>query len=127
MNTGIEKPAWSSDYSRKQPEIIVVAQDDDEDYSESGWVAFTIDYTTFYLARYSHCSCFGTWTALADDGGGTLSANWSGTRDELIRMATESLDPDMPTRQSNAEDYDHDHLVKVYAQIIEWAKQEAAK
>lgn len=93
----------------------VIAQDDDNDYSESGFVAW-IDNGVAHLARYSHCSCFGTLTSIGDDTRG----DWSGTPDELVTLAQQRLDPDMPTRPANTEDYDYDHLMKVYEQIIEW-------
>lgn len=44
----------------------IIAQDDDFDYSESGWVAFHYE-GGYYLAQYSHCSCYDTFEALNFD------------------------------------------------------------
>lgn len=100
----------------------VIAQDDDNDYQESGWVACILDGRA-YLARYSHCSCFGTESALAgggvsDMGEAMLTMDWEGTPAELLAMARRKADPNMPDRTSVDADYDHDHLMKVYEQVI---------
>lgn len=98
----------------------VIAQDDDNDYQESGWVAVR-DGNWCGLARYSHCSCDGTLDALG--GGGDKSIrdlgwNWTGTWLQLRRLARECGDPDMPGRKADPKDYDFDHLSAVYQQIL---------
>jgi len=108
----------------------IVAQDDDNYYEESGWVA-VVDGDDAYLANYSHCSCFGTWTALRGESynydsaldRSNLPANWyvwAGTRKELIEMAKRKADPAVPDRESCTDDcdYDYDHLMKVYEDIL---------
>ncbi|MBK8246440.1 MAG: hypothetical protein IPK85_03440 [Gemmatimonadetes bacterium] len=108
--------------SRSRFSEAVIAQDDDCDYQESGWVACIIDGRA-YLARYSHCSCYGTESALAgggvnDSGGAMLTMDWEGTPGELLDMARRKADPNMPDRTSIEADHDHDHLMKVYEQVI---------
>lgn len=102
----------------------VIAQDDDCDYSESGYVAGVLPDGTAYLAYYSHCSCYGTWTSICggDWAGGGSEPNWlwRGSIESLVDMARRIADPAMPDRAANENDYDHDHLVAVYNQILEW-------
>lgn len=92
---------------------FIIAQDDDNDYEESGYVAFLKDGKAF-LARYSHCSCYGTWES------GAIRTTWDGTTDDLVKLARDGGDPDMPGRLSSPDDSDHDHLMETYRQIIEW-------
>lgn len=97
-----------------------IATDDDNDYEESGYVALVVDGVA-YLARYGHCSCYGTYEALSISGN-ILDFNWAGTPTELVRMAKKMADPDMPDRKADPADYDYDHLTETYRQIIEWDK-----
>ena len=97
----------------------IVAQDDDCDYSESGWVAVVKDKMAG-LAKYSHCSCFGTWTALGD---GNVVWDWIGSVKDLVKLAKANGDPHMPGRTANAEDYDYDHLQQVYKEVLEWSNK----
>jgi len=106
----------------------IVAQDDDCDYSESGWVAVVVgDWAA--LTKYGHCSCYDTW---ADITGGGISDNegpeeprwdWQGTVDGLVRLAKNKLDPALTDRVASTEDYDYDHLMKVYEQILDWSNR----
>lgn len=66
----------------------IIAQSDDEDYQESG-----------------------------DSDVDNLNYSWSGNREALFNLVLNNLDPDMPERKSNVEDYDYDHLQDVYRQI----------
>jgi len=105
-------------------DAAVIAQDDDEDYEESGWVAWVIGETA-YLGSYSHCSCYGTFEVICDDyanatSEGTPRYDWSGTVAELVAMAERKADPNMPERMSDPKDCDYDHLMKVYEQVIAW-------
>jgi hypothetical protein len=99
---------------------LTIAQDDDNDYSESGYIAVW-DGKRAALARYSHCSCYGTWTALSDTKTG-VTWDWLGSKRQLLKMAREKLDPHAPfgTRKADEKDYDYDHLMNVYQQILEW-------
>lgn len=107
----------------------IIAQDDDEDYSESGWVAVVVGAWSA-LTKYGHCSCYDTW---ADITGGSYSEeegpdeprwDWQGTVAELIALAELKSDPALKGRIASEEDYDYDHLMKVYEQILTWkAKQ----
>jgi len=97
----------------------VVAQDDDCDYSESGWLAL-IHEGTAYLARYGHCSCYDTLEGLGIDKN-YMSSNWfvwSGSVDGLISMAERKADPAMPERIADSEDCDYDHLMTVYKDVL---------
>lgn len=103
----------------------VIAQDDDNDYSESGWVCFLIN-KKYYLARYSHCSCYGTYTSLSGgdyvctSGNGLVSVDWEGTKAQLKKLVKNKLDPAMPTRTADEKDYDYDHLMRVYYELEQY-------
>ncbi len=110
----------------------VIAQADDEDWQESGWVA-VLYAGVAYLTRYGHCSCYGTWTAICG-GGVNKSAEslpdnwyvWSGTPAELLDMAVRRADPAIPEREMDNRDHDAHHLRAVYAQLIErWQTNES--
>ena len=97
----------------------VIAQDDDCDYQESGWVAGILDGVAF-LAHYSHCSCFNTFEALTNDGSvGIPDVDWEGSPEALRLMAHRKLDPSMPGRVSDPNDRDYDHLMEVYRGVLE--------
>jgi uncharacterized protein (TIGR02996 family) len=102
----------------------IVAQDDDNDYDESGYVVVRVgDWCA--MARYSHCSCYGTWASIT--GGGISDSegpnhpcwDWQGTWEKLLDMANRKADPAMPDRGADPSDYDYDHLCNVYQQILE--------
>lgn len=102
----------------------IIAQHDDDDYQESGYVVVRIgDWCA--VARYSHCSCFGTWASLTGDGMGDDEGpsdpqwDWQGTYDQLLDMARRKADPVMPERNAEPDDYDYDHLCEVYRQVLE--------
>lgn len=111
---------------RDKFEAHIIAQDDDCDYQESGWVAVRVG-SWAAIARYSHCSCYGTWTSLT--GGGISDSegpddpawNWQGSPEELIKMAENCMDPSISDRKASPEDYDYDHLCNVYKQILDWS------
>ena len=96
----------------------VIAQDDDCDYQESGWVAWVVG-DNAYLGSYSHCSCDGTWDVLGGTDGPGF--DWSGTVAELVALAESKGDPNMAGRTADPKDYDYDHLMNVYDQVIEWS------
>jgi hypothetical protein len=112
--------------NRLEFEASVIAQDDDEDYSESGYVAIVKDGVAA-IFDYSHCSCFGTWEAITDERGSDdleVTPVWSGSVGELVAMAIRGMDPHMPERAASEGDRDYDHLMSVYQQVIAWvAKQ----
>lgn len=96
----------------------------DEPYENSGYIAFTKD-NVYYLTGFSHCSCYGTFTAIC---GGGYSHNdninyinyfWKGSLIELINLAKNSLDPYLPTRTIESQDFDSQQLLELYRQIIE--------
>lgn len=120
-----EKPqlVWEKDDLYK----YTIAQDDDQDYDESGYICLVRDKTA-YIGRYSHCSCYGTWTSLT--GGGVSQAgvsqpcwSWIGTVPELKKLVKGKLDPCFPDRVANPEDYDYDHLMNLYKQLEEYFKK----
>lgn len=124
--TGRDSATQDHDKYRSADEefrAAVIAQDDDNDYSESGFVAVRID-DWCAIARYGHCSCYDTWSAIT--GGGTSDHegpneprwDWQGTYAQLLDMAARKADPSMPDRECSPEDCDYDHLMKVYDQIL---------
>jgi len=107
-----------------QFESAIIAQDDDDDYEESGYVAVVAGEFAA-LTAYSHCSCYGTWTAIC--GSDYSSADitkqqwdWQGTPDELVSMAVRDADPVVTERKADDADCDYDHLSEVYKQVIAW-------
>lgn len=98
----------------------IIAQDDDEDWEESGWVALVFNDHEAALSQYSHCSCYGTFGI----GGAIESWDWTGTPDQLVELAKNKRDPNMPEREADPKDYDYDHLMSVYQQILNWDKGE---
>ncbi len=95
----------------------IIAQDDDDcGYSESGFVVAVKDGVAA-ISHYSHCSCYGTVSCL---GGLNLSSDWdwSGTEEQLQQMAAEIRDPNMPERSADPSDYDYDHLMRVYDDVL---------
>lgn len=111
--------------TRKDFESSIIAQDDDNDYSESGYVACAKG-AWAALSRYGHCSCYDTFTSLTGGGisdthdEGDVNWDWQGTPDELVNLARSNGDPAMPKRTVDPKDCDADHLAKVYEQILEW-------
>lgn len=104
----------------------IIGQHDDEDYSESGYVAVRVgDWCA--IAAYGHCSCYDTWTDITggdisdDMGSGPIKWDWQGTYAELLDMARRVADPAMPERDANPDDSDYDHLVEMYRQVLEKA------
>lgn len=102
----------------------IIAQDDDDDYSESGYVVIRISNDLCFLSSYGHCSCYGTATSLRGGDYGDCKSDefmvfqWRGTWAELVDMAKRTADPALPDRTADPEDYDYDHLVSVYSQIL---------
>ena len=96
-----------------------IARGDDEAgyYENMGWVACREgDRVQFF--EFSHCSCYGTFTDVGDD------ADWEGTLSEARTMAERRLDPDMPDREADPEDFDHKFLVKMYRELLEYLDKE---
>lgn len=98
----------------------IIAQNDDNDYQESGWLAFCFSDDVCGLIAYSHNSCYGTWESITEnDHENTIYPNWIGTKEQLIKMAKQQIDPDMYGRKIDPnEDYDADHLLNVYKEIL---------
>lgn len=109
--------------TKEQFKKSIIAQDDDGDYSESGYVAVVFR-NKAHLGKYSHCSCFDTVEALCDELTGIFCFLWSGSVAELVKMAKNRLDPAMPKRVSDENDCDYDHLMAVYAGILQWKKND---
>jgi hypothetical protein len=102
-------------------ERLTIAQDDDCDYDESGYVV-VYDGKEAAIGRYGHCSCFGTASALRCKTTGILIYDWYGTVEELLKMARYKLDPHytLGSRKADKNDCDYDHLIKCYAQVLKW-------
>jgi len=117
-----------SHWTKDEFEEFTIAQADDEDYQESGYVAAVRDGVA-YLSSYSHCSCYGTFDALCGGGisdwfdeEGDPQWDWTGSVDELVAMAKRCADPSMPEREATSGDCDYDHLQDVYNQILSWER-----
>jgi len=109
----------------EQFQEAIIAQHDDNDYDQSGYVVVVKDGIAA-ISRYGHCSCYDTWCDLT--GGGVSDRqgpnpprwDWTGSLDQLKNMAVNKLDPSMPDRIADSNDYDYDHLMAVYEQVISW-------
>ncbi len=117
------------DLMKEEFHKYIIAQDDDCDYQESGYVILLVDGEAA-IASYSHCSCFGTASAICDanynkDGVNTPQFEWTGTFKELLYMAHHCMDPKMPMRMAEPNDCDYDHLRKVYDQLLDKYRLEA--
>lgn len=106
-------------------EKSIVAQEDDGDYDESGWVAVVVgDWAA--LTKYGHCSCYDTWASITgggisdDEGPDEPRWDWQGTPDDLVNLAGAKSDPGLKGRSADPKDYDYDHLMAVYQQILTW-------
>jgi hypothetical protein len=118
----------SINMTRAAFDSAIIAQSDDEDYQESGYVVFKNSSNIYHLCAYGHCSCYDTFTDLVGGGisdnpaSGTITPEWSGTKEELIRLAKNDLDPTWASsgrpRKNNDADSDVDHLREVYAQVL---------
>lgn len=128
----LEAAFWRGEatMTREQFDASIIAQDDDNDYQESGYVACVVERDGFriaFLVRYSHCSCYGTWEALTDASDWmngpprTFRPDWIGTVEQLVDMAKRTADPVIPSRTASRDDYDFDHLEAVYAEVLKWA------
>ena len=105
-----------------QNNIKIIAQDDDCDYEESGYIVFYCeDLNVCLIYPYSHCSCFSTGSSIER---GDFNPSWSGNRDELLNIAENRWDFSLPGREANSDDYDYDHLIEVYKQILKYFKNE---
>jgi len=112
-------------------EKSIIAQDDDCDYDESGYVACVFEDGSAAIFNYSHCSCYGTWEALSGQSDYYWAEDttepedreihpvWEGRKEELYVLAKAKMDPSHPGRPASEEDYDYDHLMKVYKQVLE--------
>lgn len=110
----------------------VIAQDDDCDYDESGYVICVFPDNKAAIFSYSHGSYYGTWEALGGlDGDGydrpdlerEINSVWNGTVDQLIHMAENNLDFSIEGRPIDPSDYDADHLLACYKQVREWKEK----
>lgn len=105
----------------------IVAQHDDQDYQESGYVAVVVGQWAA-LTKYGHCSCYDTWADITgggisdDEGPNDPRWDWTGTPDELVAIAKAGEDHCLKGRPIDVQDYDFDHLAEVHRQIIEWDK-----
>ena len=111
--------SWKeSIYSDNPTESCIIAQHDDCDYSESGYVVFYYDdLDRALIYGYGHCSCFSTATAIAD---ANFTPSWIGTKHKLLKLAKNKLDFSLEGRPANSEDFDYDHLMNVYDQVLKY-------
>lgn len=116
----------------------VVAQDDDDDYEEIGYVVCVVERQGLriaLLAKYGHNSVHDTWSDLCQDFDGDYLNDkpddvvchprwiWIGSVEEFLGLARNDADPTIPTRKNADEDYQVDHLRAVYRQVQERAER----
>lgn len=110
--------------SGKQFSASTVAQDDDQDYSESGYVV-CVNGDIASVFNYFHCSCYGTWKAISGSYEGDSEMDvtplWEGTVGDLAVKAQAGECLVFPGRLvADTDDYDKDHLLKVYQDYLVW-------
>lgn len=96
--------------------LTIARSDNDDPYSLSGYAVLS-DGKRAAIVSIGHCSCYGTWEGL-DNGPIELDI----TVGQLIRWAKRKADPNFPTRMVNSADYDANHLLECYEQVLAWAK-----
>lgn len=99
----------------------VLRAEDGGSYDNSGYLLLQ-EGDQFCIGSISHCSCTGTWPYDEEDNGGPgggLTLGWEGSLEELRTLVEGNLDPDMPERQANKDDYQYNYLMYLYQQIRE--------
>lgn len=108
--------------------MSIVAQDDDNDYQESGWVVCKVrrgetDYGL--VGVYGHCSCYDTWVDLCGGGISDYYGDdevmepqfaWIGSWEAVEWMARYGIDP-KSLRPIDDNTYNRDHLESCWRQI----------
>ena len=113
--------------SSSEWESSVIAQASSGGYDPSGWIAWVHDGRA-YLSTYGHCSCYGTFTALCGGGIsdyleiGEPGFVWSGTPNQMVKLAKKKADPHRPDREADKEDYCYQYLMDVFDTILAWDK-----
>ncbi len=107
----------SYDDVEKFKPFIVARVDRPQSYENEGYIAAVKDKVAA-ISYFSHCSCNDTWENL--DVLNITSWDWSGTPDDLVRMALRRADPDMPDRVSDSKDFKYNLLNKMYEIVIKW-------
>lgn len=116
----------------KFKQCIIAQGDSNEMYENSGYVA-VVDGKFAAIARFGHCSCYGTWTSIC--GGGITSGgcdtgepvwDWKGTVAQLVKLAKVKADFNLPGRTVNDDDCDSQYLLETYRQIVEWDEKRKA-
>lgn len=102
----------------RNPKYEIARADNSDDYENSGWVAI-FDGEQAGMFRFGHCSCYGTWNDEACGG-----IDWVGTREEMLNMARERLDPTMPERKIEEGEYDYCNISLLYDRILEWSEKQ---
>jgi hypothetical protein len=104
----------------------IIAQDDSGGYDPGGYVVVS-DGKRYAIARFGHCSCYGTWTALSDKSG--VIWDWEGSLRELLKLARNKMDPhcSIGSRKANEEDYDYCYLMSCYTQVLAWNENRRKK
>jgi len=111
----------------------VARADNVREYEADGIIAVVKD-NVAGIARYSHCSCYGTAEALDTqrraseqivpdfDRRRYTRVYWTGTPDEMVTLAEERKCFDMEGRVITSKDCDYEILIELYDKIIVWDK-----
>lgn len=88
------------------------------DYDTEGYVALVKEGKAA-IVHASHCSCYGTWDSVD-----TPPFDWTGTVEELVKLAASKGDPDglLPRPLDPEKDYGARYLLTLYEKIVEWDK-----
>lgn len=109
--------------SREEFREIIIAQNDSGGYDPNGYVV-GFNGKQAAIARFGHCSCYGTYTSLGGDRG-TINWEWIGSLKELLKLARYKLDPHytLGSRKADPKDSDYCHLLACYKQVLEWNRK----
>jgi hypothetical protein len=112
--------------SRDEFQKAIISKNDTNDYDCSGYIIAQHG-EQFAIARFGHCSCYGTYTSLTDHKRNNgVNWDWIGTRQELLKMARYKLDPhfSLGSRKAQPNDYDYCYLIACYKDILAWNKKQ---
>ncbi len=108
--------------SREDLQNLTISRNATDDYDCSGYIVVT-DGINAAITRFGHCSCYGTYTAIQGRDN-SITFDWTGSVDELVKMARYKLDPhySLGRRKAKQDDYDYGYLIACYQDVLKWNK-----
>jgi hypothetical protein len=104
---------------------LIARNASDVDYESWGYVV-AYNGEQAGIARFSHCSCYGTYESLLGrKKAAGICWDWVGSLEELLKMARYKLDPHWTlgkSRKADPADSDYCYLMACYKEILKWNK-----